>query len=379
MNDLLIVQKRSFFTALAAVACFSTTCNLSQADEAADHSTQKKSPRTVIKDHLPPVAPVQAPPSSHDRAPVRLATGAAARGWLGRMPERRQTQPPESVLPPPAPPIEPLLEPPVEPPMAPLDTGLFPVPVPPAAIRRTNDIPALLSLRRGTILAAPLGAEALLPQSVSTFSQPLQVQPISQSETSPPEPTPIPAPQTPATVTPEGATPKDSAAASQTSPAMSDIDLLLYGRPLTSVSLSSAMLSETLTGDTLKTPDDQAGQILAGFGAYEELPAVRYARRNHFNQHPMFFNPLYFEDPNLERCGQGHGCFTELVSVARFFGRVPVVPYMLGAQPPLSCVRSLGDCPTCHTFGCDAYLPPLDKDAAAWQTACTVGLIFLLP
>lgn len=354
MNPLFHTRKRSAVTALAAVACFSTVCDLCSADEAVAAGTQQKSPRTVIEDNLPPV-PVKSPPESY-RAPIRLATGAAARGWLGRMPERRQTSTPKSVLPPPAPLMEP-----VDP--MPVDSAFFPAPVPPATIRRTNDTATRHRLSRGATLAPPIGSDVFAPQSVSNSKKSLQVKPISQSES-------------PAT---QQSSENQDAATDDTTPAVSDVDLLLYGRPLANVSLSSAIQAETLSGEVLKTPDDQAGQIFSGYGVYQELPAMRYGSRWQANQTPMFFNPLYFEDPNLERCGQGHGCFTELVSAVRFFGRVPVVPYMMGANPPLSCVPSLGDCPTCHVFGCDAYLPPLDKDAAALQTACTVGLIFLLP
>ena len=150
-------------------------------------------------------------------------------------------------------------------------------------------------------------------------------------------------------------------------------------RPMLGINLADAARSETLNGTQLDGPTDVATGFQFNADAVYDAHngyGLRYPRRN---LTPIWYNPLYFEDPNLERCGQGHGIFTEYVSMARFFGRIPVGPYMFASNPPNSCVRSLGDCPTCSSFGIDAYLPPLDPHASAFQAACTVGLIFLIP
>ncbi len=81
----------------------------------------------------------------------------------------------------------------------------------------------------------------------------------------------------------------------------------------------------------------------------------------------------------MERCGEGYGVFTDAVSAARFFGRVPLVPYMMGAQPPGDCVRALPDCPTCQRFGSDAYVPDPSMKAVAAEEFAVLGLIFLIP
>lgn len=97
---------------------------------------------------------------------------------------------------------------------------------------------------------------------------------------------------------------------------------------------------------------------------------------------PMHSNPLYFEDPNLERCGRSHGHFTEVVSIANFAARVPMLPYMMTVEPPCSVVPVKPDCPTCSKFGPDAYFPnpdEVDLGAATVQAAFIIGLAFLLP
>lgn len=97
---------------------------------------------------------------------------------------------------------------------------------------------------------------------------------------------------------------------------------------------------------------------------------------------PFQHNPLYFEDPNLERCGRSAGCLTNAVSVVHFAGRIPILPYLMTTEPPRSLVRSKVDCPTGCKFGVDGYLPhpdEIDLGAAAVQAAFTVGFIFLIP
>lgn len=75
------------------------------------------------------------------------------------------------------------------------------------------------------------------------------------------------------------------------------------------------------------------------------------------SRYPLCFqhNPLYFEDPNLERCGVSQGYCTTAYSAAKFVGQTIGLPYLVIATPPKTCMASLGDCPTCAEFDCDAY------------------------
>ena len=63
-------------------------------------------------------------------------------------------------------------------------------------------------------------------------------------------------------------------------------------------------------------------------------------------------NPLYFEDANLERCGIRHSCCQPAASAAKFLSQAALWPYSLIVTPPGSCVTTLGDCPTCHSYPC---------------------------
>jgi hypothetical protein len=53
-------------------------------------------------------------------------------------------------------------------------------------------------------------------------------------------------------------------------------------------------------------------------------------------------NPLYFEEINLERYGHNFGCMQPFVSAAAFYGRVPLMPYMMAADCPWDCQYTLG-------------------------------------
>lgn len=163
------------------------------------------------------------------------------------------------------------------------------------------------------------------------------------------------------------------------SPTTADDPTLPLFAPLSSVTLAGSTRSESLEGQELRVPDDQASPIIAESGTWHDISGYRTIPGARHNQYPVWYSPLYFEDPNMERCGVSDGCLTDFVSATRFFGRTALLPYMIGSNEPHSCVRSLGDCPSCHQFGKDAYIAPLNAKGVALQTACTVGLVFLIP
>ena len=124
-----------------------------------------------------------------------------------------------------------------------------------------------------------------------------------------------------------------------------------------------------LTGDSTKPPTDaseyeapvsRAREAIA-LEAGELSPAYHFGP-NFYVTHPPRYthcfrhNPLYFEDPNLERCGIGFGCLTTVKSAACFYANAVALPYLVVATPPRTCMTSLGDCPTCSEFNTSAYL-----------------------
>jgi hypothetical protein len=71
---------------------------------------------------------------------------------------------------------------------------------------------------------------------------------------------------------------------------------------------------------------------------------------------PMYafaYNPIYFEDMNLERCGRSCGCCVQpFVSGIQFFGTVAILPYKMLVSPPGSHVCPPGETSDCCRFSC---------------------------
>lgn len=137
---------------------------------------------------------------------------------------------------------------------------------------------------------------------------------------------------------------------------------------------------DTASGDELKRPNNDACAYLeAASPGFYFTPPRHHVSRPPRNTHQLWHNPLYFEDPNLERCGQSSGCLTNAVSAVHFGGTVVFAPYLMTLKPPRSCVQALPDCPTCHEFGAETYFPAWSWRAAAVQAATVTGLVFVIP
>jgi hypothetical protein len=94
----------------------------------------------------------------------------------------------------------------------------------------------------------------------------------------------------------------------------------------------------------------------------------------------IFYSPLYFEDPALERSGHSHGPLLQpLASVSRFGVQLVGLPYQMALDPPHRRVYPLGF----HRPGESApkQVPniPLNAEAAAKAGAVYTGLIFAFP
>lgn len=151
-------------------------------------------------------------------------------------------------------------------------------------------------------------------------------------------------------------------------------------RPLTAIRLADSIVQLDESGKPLPKPDDSNPQQAASVPAeHHYVPAPWNRSHVPRNTYPIRYQPLYFEDPNMERCGETGGCLTEVKSIAHFAGRIPLLPYMMASDSPHKCVRALPDCPTCQQFGPDAYLPKPTVKAIAVQAAATVGAIYVIP
>ena len=151
--------------------------------------------------------------------------------------------------------------------------------------------------------------------------------------------------------------------------ASGELSLAAHFSPVSSIRLSGMSTSPPRRHEesaNLKRPDgNEACGYMGDAPQHFYLLATAY-RNGHpsRNTHSFQHNPLYFEDPNLERCGRSKGCMTPACSAVHFVSTIVMSPLLVAHQCPNTCVTALPDCPTCHSFGPEAYMGgclPLQK------------------
>ncbi|QGQ26719.1 hypothetical protein F1728_30390 [Gimesia benthica] len=181
------------------------------------------------------------------------------------------------------------------------------------------------------------------------------------------QPAPVPpAPDTP--MTPAPANPP----AAKKAPRLVELGL----KPLTSLTLNT----KPPTGDL---PTNTAAEHLA------DIPAEKVTMGTTRDWQLMNkdwvaaavpHNPLYFEEPYLERYGYNYGpAIQPFISAGRFFGRIPALPYMIGAYPLYECQYTLGyEKPgNCPPYQVERL--PLSARGALFESLTVTGLVFLIP
>jgi len=89
----------------------------------------------------------------------------------------------------------------------------------------------------------------------------------------------------------------------------------------------------------------------------------------------------YFEDAQLERHGHTKVCpaLQPVVSGAKFFATIPILPYKMGVTPPNECVYTLGHY---RTGSCAPYMAepfPISPRGALFQAGAVAGGIAIIP
>ena len=133
----------------------------------------------------------------------------------------------------------------------------------------------------------------------------------------------------------------------------------------------------------VERPGDVVGPCFAAAGAIDATP---YGRRPRPLAMTFRFahRPLYFEDPNLERCGvtacPSCPCVQPLVSAAHFYGTIPLLPWWAASRPPNGPVPAAPFCPPgCRYDACQNYLPPAEVSGALGQAAATAAFFLIFP
>ncbi|MDO5554961.1 MAG: hypothetical protein Q4G68_14490 [Planctomycetia bacterium] len=94
----------------------------------------------------------------------------------------------------------------------------------------------------------------------------------------------------------------------------------------------------------------------------------------------LCYKPLYFEDVQLERYGHtANPLLQPVISRARFWLTIPVLPYLMGVNPPNECIYDLG---YYRPGSCAPHMlnpVPVSLRAGLIQAGATVGFVYLIP
>jgi hypothetical protein len=234
---------------------------------------------------------------------------------------------------------------------------------------------------------APTPAEPEKPKTEPTVSQPAQppadeappppppkpaqpapaVQPAEMELPPPPKPQlPEPAPREPAPR--EELPPADPLAAPSGMPAPIPQEL-----PLASVSMGIAPRTGRLPLD--RAPEWVERKAAESY-LFAQVGVVYYWDAPNF-----CYQPLYFEQPNVERLGYSRcAALQPAISGIHFFAQTLALPYQMTVHPyRRDCIYPLGHYRPGNPAPYRLIYPEWDAKAAAVQAAATTGLIFVLP
>lgn len=150
--------------------------------------------------------------------------------------------------------------------------------------------------------------------------------------------------------------------------------------PVNSIGLNIAPSEGRLPEDVAATAFAEMGMIEQHGGFIRQSDDQSWTQTQYCWVTPwVAYNPLYFDDPRLERDGNHFGFFEPVVSAAKFYGRIPFLPYMVGSTDPYDCVYSYGkgrpgDCAPYYRT-----LPKFSARGAAYQAAAVTGGVLILP
>jgi hypothetical protein len=118
-----------------------------------------------------------------------------------------------------------------------------------------------------------------------------------------------------------------------------------------------------------------AGELYQSLGYRREWAASSYA----WVAPGLCHNPLYFEEINLERHGHSFGLVQPGVSFLNFYGRLILLPYLMGATPPRECVYTLGYYRPGSYAPFQLHRPPLSAKGALYEAAAITGAYLIFP
>lgn len=158
--------------------------------------------------------------------------------------------------------------------------------------------------------------------------------------------------------------------------AAKDAELVELGlKPLRSLSISVKPPTGELPKNTAAAHLDKIPRQVIVMGTSRDWNLVT----KEWEAPSVAYNPLYFEEPNLERFGYNYGVAQPFISAGRFFGRVALLPYMIGAYPLHEDRYALGYARPGDNPPYQVEKLPVSGRGAIFQSLAVTGLVFLIP
>ncbi len=88
----------------------------------------------------------------------------------------------------------------------------------------------------------------------------------------------------------------------------------------------------------------------------------------------IYYQPLYFEQPNLERCNRHLGVLQNIISLSQFTGRTLTLPYAMGRHLPAAKVIAGSDCRTGNYYQTTQSYRPVNTGRMKDRPSTTRGL-----
>lgn len=139
------------------------------------------------------------------------------------------------------------------------------------------------------------------------------------------------------------------------------------------------------TGAPLPLPYDNAVEALPLLAAQQPFTRGQWMDYGYdWQPEPIglefCYQPLYFEEPNLERYGRSWGILQPAVSAAKFYSRIWVLPYTIFSQPARRCTyHAHWSLPGYRIPTREPYPLYPSVTGATAETAAVIGLFLLIP
>jgi hypothetical protein len=133
----------------------------------------------------------------------------------------------------------------------------------------------------------------------------------------------------------------------------------------------------TTVPESLADATMQAGAFYASTS--DEMQSELFYIKSRNRDEIFAYQPLYFEEVNLERYGRTCGHLQPALSSLRFFATIPLLPYAMTASHPSTSYTPKWPYEAGWGAPCVRELEPLQFKPSLVQVGAITGLVFVLP